>query len=209
MKNTLLVYSSNRLVETETAHAVAALVAAGAGVVEQRDTADVGLARNFALTMALRVLAAGAHDVALMVDDDMIFSVEQARALVEHARATGRPCSAAYVVNDGRLAAHHVGGGLWWTGLGMLAIPALALEAVANTLPRFWEHEQEWIEFTYSKSEPDTDKPGRRKWVPEDYRLCANLGGVALLPLCVGHIKKRALFPNAETLPAFIEKVIG
>jgi hypothetical protein len=202
MKRTLVVYSSNRLVEEQTAQSFAALVAAGAGLIAQRETADVGLARNVALSMALLALRSGEHDVVLMADDDVVFGVGQAQELVDQARYSGRPCSGAYVLADGRLAARWTGE-TWHTGLGFLAIPAPVLVALAATLPTFRDGGPfELTEFTYAKSEPTPE--GGRSWLPEDYRLCANLGGVRLLPVCVAHVKKRLLYANPETLPAFI-----
>jgi len=50
---------------------------------------------------------------------------------------------------------------------------------------------------------------GELHWDPEDYRLTRSLGGVELLPVAVGHIKKRALLPDQSKLAAFIAEEQG
>lgn len=47
--------------------------------------------------------------------------------------------------------------------------------------------------FTWSGAE-------RGEWISEDYRLSMNLGGVHLVPVGVGHVKKGSIGPNEETL---------
>lgn len=207
MKNTLVVCSSNRLTERHTSSCFKQLVAAGAGLVEQIGTSDVALARNLALTMAHSLLSSCRYDMVLMVDDDMVFKVADAQALVDYAREFGIPASGAYVLPDGRLAAEPLeprsgeAARGWVTGLGFLAIPAPELKLLAERSRTFKQRpgaSDLIIEFTKSCSELAAD--GQRYWVPEDYRLTQNLGGVALRPIPVGHVKKQVLMPTESQI---------
>jgi len=205
MHNTLVLTSSNRLMEHQTVVAVQDLVNAGAGYIEQRDTGDVSLARNVALTLALRSMADGPHEAVLMIDDDMVFGREHAEAVVRHALARDVPTSACYVLPDGRLAATHFAGERWLTGLGFLCIPRAQLFVLASQSTRFRGHRgaQDWlVEFTRSCADQLID--GELHWESEDYRLTRRLGGVELLPIAVGHVKKRVLLPDQSALAEFI-----
>ncbi len=205
MQHVLVLTSSNRLMEHQTMVAVQDLVSRGAGWCEQRETGDVSLARNIALTLALGKLEVTAHEAVLMIDDDMVFGHEQAQAVVAHALARDVPTSACYVLGDERLAATHLTGDRWLTGLGFLCIPRTQLFALASQSTRFRAHRgsTDWmVEFTRSCADLQLD--GETHWEPEDYRLTRRLGGVELLPIAVGHIKKRSLLPDQTKLGAFI-----
>lgn len=210
MQNVLVLTSSNRLMEHQTTVAIQDLINRGAGHIEQRETGDVSLARNLALTMAARALQNGPHEAVLMIDDDMVFSHEHARALVEHALLRDVAASACYVLSDGRLAATHLSGDRWLTGLGFLCIPrSQLLSLVARSTPfRAHRLSEDWtIEFTRSCADLIID--GEPHWDPEDYRFTRSLGGVELLPIAVGHVKKRVLLPDQTKLAAFIEQEQG
>ncbi len=205
MQNTLVLTSSNRLMEHQTTLAVQELVAAGAGYIEQRDTSDVSLARNIALSLAVRSMVDGPHEAVLMIDDDMVFGRQHAEAAVAHALSRDAPTSACYVLPDGRLAASHLAGDRWLTGLGFLCIPRSQLFALAAHSPKFrpFRGSKDWmVEFT--KSCADQMFEGELHWETEDYRLTRRLGGVELLPIAVGHVKKRVLLPDQSALAAFI-----
>jgi hypothetical protein len=210
MKHVLVLTSSNRLMEHQTTVAVQELVNRGAGHIEQRDTGDVSLARNLALSMACQALQNGPHEAVLMIDDDMVFTPEQAEALVTHALSREVAASACYVLSDGRLAATHLSGDRWLTGLGFLAIPRSLLLAVASRATRFRAHRgsKDWVvEFTRSCADLVMD--GEPHWDPEDYRFTRQLGGCELLPIAVGHVKKRVLLPDHTKLSAFIAEEQG
>lgn len=196
MKNTLVLVCSNRNVEKATTVALAALVSRGAARLDLDHVGDVALARNLGLSRALEVLhRAPRYDVVLMVDDDMVFTADQAQELVAYVRATGVAASAAYVLHDGMLAASHYRGDRWQTGLGFLAIPFRVLDALAHSSRKFRASRvaKEWT-FEFTESSPvESETVGELVWEPEDYCLTRRLGGVVLLPLPVGHIKRKVL----------------
>jgi hypothetical protein len=188
---------------------VAALEAAGAGVVDQSGSAEVSLARNLALSRALDIVRkpdAKPFDVILMVDDDMVFSLRAAEVVVAHARATGLPVSACYALANGRLPFERLASGRFMGGLGFVAVPVAALVSLAtrsNVIStddgaQFWE-------FTCSTSELRENGAGRR-WLPEDYRLTRAFGGVDLLPLAIGHLKPKVVVPERSAFEALINK---
>ncbi len=205
MKRTLTVYSSNREPPQAFTRSVERLMLAGCAVVPQTGTADVTLARNLALTGAVRALRMGTPaDVVLMVDDDMCFTLENVDAIAKRVRETGRAASAAYVMGDGRLAARFVGP-RWQTGLGFLAMPAVQLLELADASQLFvgTPAGDRVLEFTRSGV---VERNGERVWQPEDFYLCERLGGVDLLELRVQHVKMVPLMANAESLRALIAK---
>ena len=210
MQNVLVLTSSNRLMEHQTTVAIQDLINRGAGHIEQRETGDVSLARNLALTMATEALQNGPHEAVLMIDDDMVFGHEHVEMVVRHALEREVATSACYVLSDTRLAATHLAGDRWLTGLGFLCIPRPLLLALASQSTRFRAHRssKDWtIEFTRSCADLLVD--GELHWDPEDYRLTRRLGGVELLPIAVGHMKKRILLPDQNKLAAFIVEEQG
>jgi len=177
---------------------IQAAALAGAGIVQQYGTSDVTLARNKALTAAVRQLRADTRfDVVLLVDSDQGWAPESALALAAHVRFTGHAASACYIMSDGRLAGHpHKD--RWITGLGFLAIPRRQLLDLAEMSERFSDaHESDLIEFTSSGVQL---VEGKRKWLGEDYTLCLRLGGVDLVPIAVTHIKAVPLTPHMGRL---------
>lgn len=207
MKKTLLVCSSNRLVEHETQVMISSLLSLGAGLVEQRGSSDVAFARNMALTMSSQVLRDPGRnfDTVLMVDDDMYFTVEVAQQLVNASRESREPCSAQYVLGNGKTAArewkNERGLTKYLTGLGCLAVPKGMVLGLHSSSPRFSVDDGKMVtEFTYCKSDVSPFGGGGLEWVGEDLRLCMRLGGVRLCPLKAAHIKKQMLTPK-ELLP--------
>jgi len=56
--------------------------------------------------------------------------------------------------------------------------------------------------FTWSGiGQPSLGEP--LEWISEDYRLCMRLGGVHLLPIALGHVKKRVLYPSEQNISDF------
>lgn len=208
MNKTLLVISTNRGLWPETLESVRALRNAGARLVQQEGSSDVSLARNHALSMAaiaLELESGQSIDTILMVDDDIVFTTEDAQRLVDRCRETGGPCSGLYVQAGGQLAASRMpshcrtrpGGpmrpmrpGTWQVGLGFLAFSAAQLVELAERSPSFTLRGARLREFTRSGA-IDED------YVSEDYCLSRRLGGVELLTLEVGHLKMIPLYPSA------------
>lgn len=203
MQKVIVVYSSNRSIEREFYCTLLLLAKMGAHVIEQHGAPDLGFARCAALTLVLNTVLAdrAQYDTVLMLDDDMVVTPDVILDLVEHARKTGRPASACYVLANGHIAGepHPLG---FVTGLGCIAIPTARLLELASAIPavRFSTKSGAMIRaFTFSGIGPD-----ETEWMGEDYRLCLRLGGVDLLPLAAGHIKKRVLLPTPEAMHAII-----
>jgi hypothetical protein len=206
LKSVLLVYSSNRYLAPEFEASLLATISAGVGVIKWEGSSDVTFARNISLSKASEALLHNLtrFDTVLMVDDDIVWSVEQAQALVDHTRKSGRPASGCYIMKDGRVAAHF-DGTAWQTGLGFLAIPSRLVLDLYGMSRRFKGANGEPVrEFT--KSGVEGSDPDEGEWKGEDYWLTRRLGGVDLLPISVGHIKPMVLQANPEKLAEFIEK---
>ena len=217
MNRTIVAMSCNRSMQERTRYCVQNLCNAGAQFSLQTGSADVALARNMCLTMALRGLTTinrerlrlpdwqdvPLFDTVLMVDDDMEFTLEQAQELVTHARETGVPASAMYGTLNGTLAATRLftpppAPQLWVVGLGLLAIPSSKLAELAKASPSFDIHGETQAEFTWSGVV-------HGRWYSEDYMLTRRLGGVHLLPIPVGHLKTIPLYPAPETVACIRE----
>jgi hypothetical protein len=196
VKNTLIVMSSNREMEEATRETVARLAHAGAVRLMETGSSDVALARCRALSWACEQLRRFTdRDVVLMLDDDMEVPTETAQLLADTARERGRPCSAAYATMTASLAAKRwtERPGTWLVGLGCIAIPRTVLLDLESRADKFEFMEQPLTAFTWSGAQ-------NGEWVSEDYRLSMNLGGVHLMPVAVGHIKKGSIWPDVETL---------
>jgi hypothetical protein len=208
MHRTIIIMSHNRPIQYATQEALAALRAAGALLLTQSGTTDVTLARNLALSgVCDRLRAANRRsterDTVLMVDDDMVFTLDDAQRLVDYARSTGMPASAAYATHMSTLAATRLKTDpsavqLWVTGLGFLAIPAAKLLELEQRSEVFTTMQETRRGFTWSIAD------GGNYW-SEDFTLCRRLGGVHLLPIPVGHVKPWPLYPDDETLECIRE----
>lgn len=203
MKRTIILLSHNRPIQEGTLHSLQELRQAGAAYLAQRGTADVALARSIALTAACEALREHrSRDMILMLDDDMLCTVDQAQTLVDHARETGVAASAMYATTIGTLAATKLPtpegeAQRWVAGLGTLAVPAaLLLELERKSDPfTFSSDKKKYTAFTSSRAE-------NGEWWSEDYTLCRRLGGVHLLPIGVGHLKTIPIYPDEETIAA-------
>lgn len=216
MKNTLVLVTSNRDVKKLTSRALAQLVAHGAGRLDLDDVGDITLARNLGLTRALTVMMgkASRFDVLLCVDDDMLFTVDQAQRLVDFVRAHDKPASGAYVLGTGAIAAQHFQRDRWLTGCGFLAMHRLHLEklAIESQRGRPTADSREWLfEFCTSGFRVRALPEGEMLvWEPEDFSLTRRLGGVVLLPMSLGHVKPNVMRPpEGEKLEAFINDIIA
>lgn len=199
MKNTVIIVSHNRPIADLTLQAIKELAGAGALFLRQQGTTDVTLARNLALSgTCIQLRADPSRDTVLMVDDDMVFTVEQAQELVDYSRGFCVAASAMYATAQTTLAATRLqtpAGKVqrWVTGLGLLAIPALALLELEQRSEPFITSGRTNYGFTWSMAS------GGQYW-SEDFTLCRRLGGVHLLPLAVGHLKMWPLYPDDHTV---------
>jgi hypothetical protein len=207
MKNVVVAVASNRPIPAATQQALASLRAAGAAHHNVEGSSDVAFARNVMLSLLVHTMRADpARDVALLVDDDMVFNVDQARELCAHAVAKQCAASAIYPTAVGEIAANSrlcPVRGKWLTGLGFFAIPRAALFALADASPAFdWRPGINLWEFTTSSLHElcHLDDQPEPYWLGEDYWLCIRLGGVDLLPISVGHLKLVPLECDEYTL---------
>jgi hypothetical protein len=210
MDRTLIVCATHHGVELRTQACMTALQQHGARLLSATGIADVALARNQVLTDALR--KKGAADVFLLVDDDMVWTLEAAAKLVSLARQTAAPWSGAYATKDGHLAATplewdaHRTDGLRMVGLGFCAVPVAQLEALAQRLGAVvGPHGNPLIPFCECRVvRPEHDNIPR--WCSEDYWLSRVLGGVRIAPfVAAGHLKQVDLWPDQETLKLLAE----
>jgi hypothetical protein len=199
MKGTLIVMSSNREMEPETRASLQVLRRAGAGFLLQAGVPDVAMARCQALSFACEALRGDAADrsVVLMLDDDMEVDLDAAQAVVTQARIRKCATAAAYATKMTTLAGTRWKDsptpGRWLVGLGCVAIPSRLLLHLEKLSESFEIQGKVYSAFTWCGPEKGT-------WVAEDYRLSMRLGGVHLLPIAVGHVKKATLLPDDETL---------
>jgi hypothetical protein len=130
-----------------------------------------------------------------MMDDDMEVPVEVAQLLADNSRELGSACSACYATMTAKLAASPWADqpGRWLVGLGCLAIPRALLLALEQRCESFEFMERTYKAFTWSGCD-------NGQWISEDYRLSMQLGGVYLVPVAVGHVKKGSIWPDNETL---------
>ncbi len=212
MDRTLIVCASHRGVELETQKCLVACQQRGARLVSLAGIADIALARNEVLTLALA--RKDGADVCLLVDDDMVFDVGAAAKLVGFARRTGKVYSGAYATKDGKLAATRFDwdgrrtDGLWMVGLGFCALPFGKLEALAQTLGTVLGPQGKLIVPFCQSAVVVPEHDQKPRWCSEDYWLCRSLGGVLLAPyVAAGHLKSVPLWPDDETLERLAQGV--
>lgn len=200
MKKTLITMSSyNGEMEAETRESLQALRRAGAGFLLQSGVPDVAMARCQALSFSCEALRGEAsdRDVVLMMDADMEVDLDAAQCVVTQARIRKCATSAAYATKMSTLAGTRWKAGpvpgRWLVGLGCVAIPAKLLFELEAESESFEVRGKAYSAFTWCG-------PEKGVWIAEDYRLSMRLGGVELLPVAVGHVKKTTLLPDDETL---------
>ncbi len=201
MKDILIVVSTNRGIDRLTEESINPLVLERAEMVKQMGTSDVALARNIALSLACKTLAEYPNlKTVLMIDDDMTFSKEDAYRVVQKSQDENVPVAGAFITQSGNLAAKPMSKTRWQTGLAFLAIPAKLLMNLRAVSKKVLD---DVSVFTWSGEDSG-------EWVPEDYRLCRRLGGVKILPVTIGHLKKIPVCPpdEHEMIP-FLEKTLA
>jgi hypothetical protein len=202
MNKTIILCTHNRPIHAQTVISIRALNHAGAAFIDHAEApTDVTLGRNLGLSAVCDNLdQMPDRDTVLLVDDDMVFTIDDAERLVQHARTHGVAASAMYATTLGALAACRLRNpaGRWLTGLGLLAIPAGLLLLLREQSPAFEFLGADRYAFTSSAAVDG-------HYLSEDFMLCKNLGGVDLRPIPVGHMKQIALYPDDETVAAIRE----
>jgi hypothetical protein len=185
MKDVLVVISSHYGIDPRSNGCVQALIESGASLIHQVGSSCVATARNLALTSACSSLKAYPHfNTVLMIDDDMVFTVNDVLQIVELSVNSKRAVSGIYVNAEGGATLKTIDN-LILSGLGMLAIPKdLLLDIESKS-----ESVNGMRVFTWVDTE-------NGEWITEDFRLTLRLGGVILCPVKIGHLKKIVIYPS-------------
>jgi hypothetical protein len=196
MKTTLAVCTTHRGMSDETYESV--VNAQPIAIMKHKGSACVDIARSVTFDRAHATLEAHPNiDMLLCVDDDIVFTPQHAETLIAEARKRQHPVSGRYATIERNVAAMRPpGGGMYYTGLGFLAIPRAPFMLVAEQLDsnemgrigkvRTWCRTGEVAAF-----------PGA--WSPEDLWFCNHFGGVYLSEtVVVGHLKTFAIAPKSD-----------
>lgn len=164
-----------------------------------RGMANICRARSVAFDTVIEGTrdAGDAIDTVLCIDDDMVFSPDDARAIVRESRIRKHPVSGVAMTQDGALAARRMPLFLgteqrWLTGLAFMAVPLADLRRVAASLTRVGKTRPWALTGAHSRM------PG--EWIGEDFWFCLHFDGVILSPIPIGHLKQIPLFPDDATL---------
>jgi hypothetical protein len=195
MKDVLVVVSSNHGIEPETRMCIDKLRDEGVSYIEQQGTSDVAMARNIALTLAcVELLKYESLKTVLMIDDDMYFTTEDAKKVVEESQK-GYPVSGVTVTKSSVFPHKPISKTRWAGGLFFLAIPRkdlLDLHERSKTID-IRDGNGNWSCKVFTWTGAD-----ERQWVGEDRRLSMRLGGVVLTSVRIGHLKKQAMYFGDE-----------
>ena len=163
---------------------------------------DIALARNRILTVSLEAIKRTTLDTVLLIDDDISAPLSHVQELVHESRSRKLPVSGVYANAEGiPNAIEWPLTGKWLTGLGFIAIPVAALEALkARTVEG---NSGEDIKL-FCQSGYHVERPGF--WTSEDYWLCLQLGGVMLAPIPADHYKRVPVHVSRETAEAFVRR---
>jgi hypothetical protein len=216
MAKRLLVCSSYDGVSQQTQRGINECLKQGWATYIQTGCADVALARNIALTAILDQVPDDDQNAILMVDDDIVFTLQDAERICAMACDTGQAVSAIYPTADGRMAAmrlkpkHAETEPMFLTGLGFLAIPANCFHELVEDSEQTTHAGKQLVVFTWTAPANWDERQSYENtsmWLSEDYRLTLRLGGVLLAKLGVGHLKEVPLYPDKETLERFGKQI--
>lgn len=198
MQKTLILLVTHRGICDETTEAIERLKCPS--VVKILGCPDQSKARSMGIDQALAGSEGTPIDTILLLDDDMVFDAISVQMIVSQSRRTGEACSGVYMTKEGKLCARPLlqlvitpgSPTRWLTGLGCLAVPRARLERIKVRLPST-AGITHWCQ-----SGKHPEYPG--EWFPNDFWCCANLGGVLLLPVPFGHVKRMPIWPDERTL---------
>lgn len=195
-------------VRAETQQCIRALVNRGVRDLVLDGLTDVALARNCALTAAAE-LTRQHRDIVmwLLVDDDMLWTVEAAERVISAALDSGRPTSGVYITNTGVPTVSPAKDGRpVRTGLGFFALPTQRLLQLYDESPeRQGVGGNRFHVFVQCGLYP----AGALPWCSEDHWLCERLGNVDVEPVAVTHLRVAQLQPDAATVAHVATAVRG
>lgn len=200
MKRTLVLLLTYRGATEETKVSIENLQRAGARSWGLKGTADVALGRSWLFSDALRVSEGTDIDTFLCVDDDMVFSVDDAEALVAASRESGDLVSGIYGTSKASAALTKWNSGRWLTGMGFLAVPVARMREKQAALPVLADNNPPVTAWAQSGLHPAYG--GR--WTCEDYWFCLHWDGVLVAPVGVGHLKTIAIWPDDESIAGIV-----
>lgn len=206
MKKTFVLCVSWKGLSEPTSGLVARLEHLGCSKMTYVGVTDVSLARSMGLAAALHACEEKPElETMVLLDDDIVPTLESVQALVDVCRELGGPVSGVYGMASGAVAATHRPGfpvsEMWLTGLGFFALPIRRLRELGQQLPHVHSFGKSFPVFCRTGIHPDA--PG--EWTSEDYWFCRDLGGVRLEPIPANHYKPRKvdgkLVPFMMTVP--------
>lgn len=205
----LLIGLITKDVEKEgTRRMVAALTKLGAGCMFTKAVSPIAAARNVLLTRIVDELPEDTQRrILLCIDDDTVATAATAIALAQHSWETGHACSGCYVDAHNSIVAKRVprsDPASWETGLGFFALPLTMLRELAASFEYRLAHPSYPRRiFPFCQEGKHPKRP--REWCNEDAWFCQSLPQpVDLLPLLVGHVKSRELYPH----PADVKRLL-
>lgn len=182
----LVVQTLYRTVDVRCQMCTEKLQQAGYKVAKVAGDADITASMNYTLTMALKNI--GDNRILVLIDDDMVFKVEDVDNLVSFARESAEPVAGVAVNHDGRvIGTERLPNGLALTGTAFFAIKFSRLESFTSECRVYPYPKGDFahVEFTWSSS-----------GLSPDFRLCRRLGGARIVPIPVGHLKPVVLYPT-------------
>lgn len=188
----------------ETRESVRRLLDAGlGGVVTVDGISCLPLARNTALSMALKQHHSHRHLThLLLLDDDVAFELDHVQKVID-ASTLQTPAACLYMTEDNRWAGAPCTKDTWLVGLGFVCFRFDTLEALSRRSEKFAtdQHPDGVWEFTMAR----TVLGG---WHSDDYYLTRRLGGCRVVGV-VGHVKPVALMPTPEDAAKALQKQPG
>lgn len=153
----------------------------GARVETVEGCSDQVGARNILFS---RGLAAADTDVLLLLDDDVEFSVDDARTLCEHSLRCNDAVTGVYQLANGQVAIEPLDAkpGRYLSGLGFMAVARENLATVASGMPvvQVGKTGQKWPLLCAIAARPMDD--GTLRYTPIDHWFCLTMGGVLVNP---------------------------
>lgn len=197
----LCVCTSHRGLVLETRQCVDALACADIPTIMNIGCADIALARNMDITRGLERANEEGIDVLVLIDDDMVFNVEQVKQIAEHAYGADHPVSGIYIMKNRDLVVWRIPDTkLFVGGMGFMAVSVKLLNERVKTLKKFTWKDSWAYEFCVAG-------PVDGVWRQEDKCFCEVFGGVELAPIIVAHMKVMPMMPDRPSMERILREL--